>query len=304
MAYSGRSRGGPESVTRCSPGWASRSRRIRRRGPPDRARRAGAWVPAVLRPLTAGCPRCAVTSRTPAGWSSPPTRGRARAYAALLRRSRGGPTSCCRTRRRPAARSRSSVRPVPLDGGGAHGREGVDVPRLGVGVYATTTSTPLFFAQAVGRFVRARGVVRPRPSSCRGRAAVPPRSSHGAAARPRAGRPCATRTTSSQRGRAAGRAERPRRDARRGAWGVCGVASEASSTGCCSTAASSGTRVKSWAATRRWTSSASRGCWSPTRCVACSGTDQVDRLGDDVAAGIRHGRAVCHERLAGACARS
>jgi superfamily II DNA or RNA helicase len=34
--------------------------------------------------------------------------------------------------------------------------EGVDVPRLAVGVYATPTSTPLFFAQAVGRFVRAR----------------------------------------------------------------------------------------------------------------------------------------------------
>jgi len=34
--------------------------------------------------------------------------------------------------------------------------EGVDIPRLAVGVYATTTTTPLFFAQAVGRFVRAR----------------------------------------------------------------------------------------------------------------------------------------------------
>lgn len=34
--------------------------------------------------------------------------------------------------------------------------EGVDVPRLSVGVYATTISTPLFFAQAVGRFVRSR----------------------------------------------------------------------------------------------------------------------------------------------------
>jgi superfamily II DNA or RNA helicase len=34
--------------------------------------------------------------------------------------------------------------------------EGVDIPRLSVGVYATSTSTPLFFAQAVGRFVRAR----------------------------------------------------------------------------------------------------------------------------------------------------
>lgn len=34
--------------------------------------------------------------------------------------------------------------------------EGVDVPRLSVGVYATNTATSLFFAQAVGRFVRAR----------------------------------------------------------------------------------------------------------------------------------------------------
>jgi superfamily II DNA or RNA helicase len=34
--------------------------------------------------------------------------------------------------------------------------EGVDVPRLAVGVYATSVSTPLFFAQAIGRFVRAR----------------------------------------------------------------------------------------------------------------------------------------------------
>ncbi|MGZ8758376.1 MAG: DEAD/DEAH box helicase [Aeromicrobium sp.] len=34
--------------------------------------------------------------------------------------------------------------------------EGVDIPRLSIGVYATTTATPLFFAQAVGRFVRAR----------------------------------------------------------------------------------------------------------------------------------------------------
>ena len=34
--------------------------------------------------------------------------------------------------------------------------EGVDVPRLAVGVYATSSSTPLFFAQAIGRFVRQR----------------------------------------------------------------------------------------------------------------------------------------------------
>ena len=71
------------------------------------------------------------------------------------RRSRS--PSCSPTRRRPATASRSSptstsrwmvaVRMVS---------EGVDVPRLAVGVYATSASTPLFFAQAIGRFVRAR----------------------------------------------------------------------------------------------------------------------------------------------------
>jgi superfamily II DNA or RNA helicase len=34
--------------------------------------------------------------------------------------------------------------------------EGVDIPRLAVGVYATSVSTALYFAQAIGRFVRAR----------------------------------------------------------------------------------------------------------------------------------------------------
>jgi superfamily II DNA or RNA helicase len=41
--------------------------------------------------------------------------------------------------------------------------EGVDIPRLRVGVFATTTSTELFFRQAVGRLVRwTRGVTRQR----------------------------------------------------------------------------------------------------------------------------------------------
>jgi hypothetical protein len=39
--------------------------------------------------------------------------------------------------------------------------EGVDIPRLRVGVYATTTTTELFFRQAVGRLVRwTRGLPR------------------------------------------------------------------------------------------------------------------------------------------------
>jgi superfamily II DNA or RNA helicase len=82
----------------------------------------------------------------------------ARAYAGLLRRICGerpaivlsdDPTASRKisTFANSDARWMVAVRMVS---------EGVDVPRLAVGVYATSVSTPLFFAQAVGRFVRAR----------------------------------------------------------------------------------------------------------------------------------------------------
>ena len=73
--------------------------------------------------------------------------------------------------------------------------EGVDVPRLAVGVYATSASTPLFFAQAIGRFVRARrrgetaSVFLPNVP-----AAARPRGRAGTPARPRA-RPRSTAMT-------------------------------------------------------------------------------------------------------------
>jgi superfamily II DNA or RNA helicase len=82
----------------------------------------------------------------------------ARAYAALLRRISGSRPVVVLSDDPAASRKISSfaesqdrwmvaVRMVS---------EGVDVPRLAVGVYATSVSTALFFAQAVGRFVRAR----------------------------------------------------------------------------------------------------------------------------------------------------
>jgi superfamily II DNA or RNA helicase len=82
----------------------------------------------------------------------------ARAYAGLLRRISGSRPVVVLSDDPTASRKISSfaqsddrwmvaVRMVS---------EGVDVPRLAVGVYATSVSTPLFFAQAVGRFVRAR----------------------------------------------------------------------------------------------------------------------------------------------------
>jgi superfamily II DNA or RNA helicase len=82
----------------------------------------------------------------------------ARAYAALLRKVSGeAPTVVLSDEKTGSAKIAAftdsdarwmvAVRMVS---------EGVDIPRLAVGVYATSTATPLFFAQAVGRFVRAR----------------------------------------------------------------------------------------------------------------------------------------------------
>ena len=82
----------------------------------------------------------------------------ARAYAAQLRRISGerpavvlsdDPTASKKITAFAASHARWMVAVRMVS-------EGVDVPRLAVGVYATSVSTPLFFAQAVGRFVRAR----------------------------------------------------------------------------------------------------------------------------------------------------
>jgi superfamily II DNA or RNA helicase len=82
----------------------------------------------------------------------------ARAYAAILKKISGEPPTLVLSDEKAASRRIAdftdsekrwmvAVRMVS---------EGVDVPRLAVGVFATSTSTQLFFAQAVGRFVRAR----------------------------------------------------------------------------------------------------------------------------------------------------
>ncbi len=82
----------------------------------------------------------------------------ARAYAAVIRRATGHRPVVVLSDDRAATRKIAAftdsadrwmvaVRMVS---------EGVDIPRLAVGVYATSVSTALFFAQAVGRFMRAR----------------------------------------------------------------------------------------------------------------------------------------------------
>jgi superfamily II DNA or RNA helicase len=82
----------------------------------------------------------------------------ARAYAALLRGLTGKrPTVVLSDD--PAASKKISAFAASGDRWMVAVRmvsEGVDIPRLAVGVYATSVSTALFFAQAVGRFVRVR----------------------------------------------------------------------------------------------------------------------------------------------------
>ena len=82
----------------------------------------------------------------------------ARAYAALLRRVTGTRPVIVLSDD-PAASKKIAAFAASGDRWMVAVRmvsEGVDIPRLAVGVFATSVRTALFFAQVVGRFVRAR----------------------------------------------------------------------------------------------------------------------------------------------------
>jgi superfamily II DNA or RNA helicase len=118
----------------------------------------GSWIPSVL--AAADMRLSEVRRHVPdaGGLVIATDQDSARAYAKVLKQITGEPATVVLSDEKRASKKISeftdsdrrwmvAVRMVS---------EGVDVPRLAVGVYATTTSTPLFFAQAVGRFVRAR----------------------------------------------------------------------------------------------------------------------------------------------------
>ncbi len=120
---------------------------------------SGEWIPSVL--AAADRRLTEVRRHVPdaAGLVIASDQDAARAYATLLRKISGEAPTVVLSDEKAASKRISAftdsdqrwmvaVRMVS---------EGVDIPRLAVGVYATSTSTPLFFAQAVGRFVRARG---------------------------------------------------------------------------------------------------------------------------------------------------
>ncbi|WP_243831885.1 DEAD/DEAH box helicase [Naumannella halotolerans] len=118
----------------------------------------GAWIPAVLR--AANTRLTEVRSGVPdaGGLVIANDQSHARAYAKILQQITGEPPTLVLSDE-PGSSKRITEFAESEDRWMVAVRmvsEGVDVPRLAVGVYATATLTPLFFAQAVGRFVRAR----------------------------------------------------------------------------------------------------------------------------------------------------
>ena len=118
----------------------------------------GEWIPAVLRSADRRLTEVRAQVPDAGGLVIATDQTAARAYAAILRDISGeAPTVVLSDEAEASSRIEQfsqgtsrwmvAVRMVS---------EGVDVPRLAVGVYATSASTPLFFAQAIGRFVRAR----------------------------------------------------------------------------------------------------------------------------------------------------
>lgn len=116
----------------------------------------GEWLPAVLRTAVAQLDALRIDQPDAGGLVIAIDQDHARGIAAMLR-DRFGQLATVVTSDDPDSSDRIarfatssepwlvSVRMVS---------EGVDIPRLRVGVYATTTTTELFFRQAVGRLVR------------------------------------------------------------------------------------------------------------------------------------------------------
>ncbi|MBD3926529.1 DEAD/DEAH box helicase [Nocardioides cavernae] len=118
----------------------------------------GSWIPAVLEAADRRLSEVRRHVPDAAGLVIAGDQETARAYAALLKKISGETPTVVLSDEKGSSKKIEkfthseqrwmvAVRMVS---------EGVDVPRLAVGVWATTVSTPLFFAQAVGRFVRAR----------------------------------------------------------------------------------------------------------------------------------------------------
>ncbi|MFE5671612.1 DEAD/DEAH box helicase [Agromyces sp. NPDC056523] len=118
----------------------------------------GEWIPSVLQAADRRLTEVRQSIPDAGGLVIATDQSVARAYAEILERTCGEKVTVVLSDENEA-----SARIEEFSGGTSRWMvavrmvsEGVDVPRLAVGVYATSASTPLFFAQAIGRFVRAR----------------------------------------------------------------------------------------------------------------------------------------------------
>ena len=241
---------------------------------------AGEWMPSVL--AAADRRLTEVRRHVPdaGGLVIATDQDSARAYAALLRKISGRGADGRAVRREGRVEEDRRVHRLARPAGWwrcGWCREGVDVPRLAVGVYATTTSTPLFFAQAVGP-------VRPGPGPRRDGVGVPAVGAaccSGFAAEMEVERDhvLGRRITDEDDLFAAEQDLLDRANADVGASdelvGTFAGARLAGALrpGASTTAASSATPARCTSGRRRrWTSSASPACSSPTRCASCSST--------------------------------
>ncbi|MGI8939876.1 MAG: DEAD/DEAH box helicase [Iamia sp.] len=123
----------------------------------------GEWLPTVLRAAHQRLMEVRAEQADAGGLIIATDQDHARGIAELLR-SRYGTRATVVTSDDPKASSKIAAFAAGTEPWLVAVRmvsEGVDIPRLRVGVYATTTSTELFFRQAVGRLVRwTRGVPR------------------------------------------------------------------------------------------------------------------------------------------------
>lgn len=119
----------------------------------------GEWIPSVLTEADAALTQTRIDTPDAGGLVVAFDQSAARAYAAILERITG---------ERPAiaVSDEPDSSKVIKDFADSDSRwivavqmvaEGVDIPRLAVGVYATRVRTQMFFIQVVGRFVRMRG---------------------------------------------------------------------------------------------------------------------------------------------------
>jgi superfamily II DNA or RNA helicase len=126
----------------------------------------GEWLPAVLRRAHQQLLEVRRTQPDAGGLVIAMDREHARGIAGILRDRMGVPAEIV-TSEDPLASSkiaRFAASTTPWIVAVRMVSEGVDIPRLRVGVFATTTTTELFFRQAVGRLVRWTAGTRRQPA--------------------------------------------------------------------------------------------------------------------------------------------